>query len=155
MTTYIRDTRNGDVFSTSTPQYYDGADYERLTVKSGKAALKQSALVRLHKILKPGDTVYSILRHVSSSGMSRCIDFFVFRDNEPVCLSGLIKDLGTYKRHATRQGLIVGGCGMDMGFHVVYQLGSRMWPDGTPAPHGTRNGEPDSDGGYALNHRWL
>ena len=23
------------------------------------------------------------------------------------------------------------------------------------APHGTRNGEPDSTGGYALKHRWL
>lgn len=44
---------------------------------------------------------------------------------------------------------------MDMGFHVVYALGSALWPDGTPAPHGTRNGEPDTAGGYALKHEWL
>ena len=57
--------------------------------------------------------------------------------------------------HHTTGGLVIGGCGMDMGFHVVYNLGRAMWPDGTPDPHGTRNGEPDRDGGYALKHRWL
>jgi len=44
---------------------------------------------------------------------------------------------------------------IDMGFHVVYNLGRTLWPEGTPEPHGTRNGEPDRDGGYALNHQWL
>ena len=45
--------------------------------------------------------------------------------------------------------------GMDMGFAVVYDLGLSLWPAGTPAPHGTRNGEPDANGGYALKHSWL
>ena len=52
-------------------------------------------------------------------------------------------------------GAIIQGCGMDMGFSLVYELGAYLWPEGTDKPHGTRNGEPDSDGGYALNHRWL
>jgi hypothetical protein len=47
------------------------------------------------------------------------------------------------------------GAGMDMGFELVYRLGQAMWPNGTPEPHGTRNGQPDSDGGYALEHKWL
>lgn len=37
----------------------------------------------------------------------------------------------------------------------VYSLGRTLWPDGTRAPHGRRNGQPDSDGGYALKHSWL
>lgn len=52
-------------------------------------------------------------------------------------------------------GIKIGGCGMDMGFHLVYHLGRVLWPNGTPEPHGTRNGEPDSDGGYALKQRWI
>jgi hypothetical protein len=52
-------------------------------------------------------------------------------------------------------GITIGGCGMDMGFELVYQLGYALWPNGTPAPHGTRNGEPDTNGGYALRQRWL
>ena len=52
-------------------------------------------------------------------------------------------------------GLVVGGCGFDAGFEVVYNLGSLLWPNGTPEPHGTRNREPDSTGGYALKQdRW-
>lgn len=52
-------------------------------------------------------------------------------------------------------GIVVGGCGMDMGFHLVYNLGRTLWPTGTDNPHGRRNGHPDSDGGYALKHGWL
>jgi hypothetical protein len=58
-------------------------------------------------------------------------------------------------RTARDGSLVIGGCGMDMGFHVVYTLGSYLWPAGPDKPRGTRNGEPDSDGGYALKHRWL
>lgn len=53
------------------------------------------------------------------------------------------------------QGIKIGGCGMDMGFALVYDLGATLWPKGTPKPHGKRNGEPDSEGGYALKHSWL
>lgn len=95
------------------------------------------ASIMLHKVLKPGDTVYTVLRHVSSSGMSRRIDCYA---------------IGIAKRHASKQGLVVPGCGMDMGYHLVYSLGCALWPKGTKKPHGTRNGEPDSTGGYALKH---
>jgi hypothetical protein len=54
-----------------------------------------------------------------------------------------------------REGIVVGGCGMDMGFHLVYNLGATLWPKGTEKPHGTRNGEPDTSGGYALKSRWI
>lgn len=46
--------------------------------------------------------------------------------------------------------LMLGGCGYSKPSHIGYSLGRALWPDGTPEPHGTRNGEPDSDGGYAL-----
>lgn len=47
------------------------------------------------------------------------------------------------------------GCGMNMGFHFIYSLGASLWPNGTPKPHGRRNGAPDSDGGYALKYSSL
>lgn len=58
-------------------------------------------------------------------------------------------------RIGSHGGIVMGGCGMDMGFSLVYNLGSALWPNGTPTPHGTRNREPDSTGGYALKSRWL
>lgn len=120
---------------------------------------KEECRAALLKILKPGDTVHCILRHVSRSGMMRHIDFYTMQTNDKGApdmrwLSTYIADLGEYSQ--TNNGALkVGGCGMDMGFSVVYNLGAQLWPNGTAKPHGRRNGEPDSAGGYALKHQWL
>lgn len=116
---------------------------------------RAEALQSLREHFKPGQTVYTILRHVSSSGMSRDISVITIDDEGQIrqwdwavaCVLG--------EPLAKREGVRVGGCGMDMGFHLVYNLGRTLWPDGTPEPHGTRNGQPDCDGGYALKQRWL
>lgn len=52
------------------------------------------------------------------------------------------------------------GCGMDMGFDLVYTLGRCLYPKGFKLPKGKRgrNGDKsgfDNDGGYALNQIWL
>lgn len=116
---------------------------------------RAEAVMHLRKILKPGDTVYTVLRHVSSSGMTRRIDLYVIRKNALMYLSGYAAKAIGLRRHRTREGIVVGGCGMDMGYHLVYELGAVLWPKGTPKPHGRRNGEPDSEGGYALHHKWI
>ena len=56
---------------------------------------------------------------------------------------------------AKHGGIKIAGCGEDLGFALGYELGMTLWPQGTPKPHGMRNGEPDSNGGYALKHRWI
>lgn len=113
------------------------------------------ALSQLRAMLIPGETVYTVLRNVSRSGMCRSIDLYNMRENAPVWISRLAARACGFNWDAKREALKVGGCGMDMGFHAVYTLGACVWPQGTDAPHGVRNGEPDSDGGYALKHRWM
>lgn len=148
---------------------------------------QDEALSRLRGWLKPGDTVYTILRHVSSSGMSRDISAVFIKPNTKDGQS--IYDLDYNAQvalgwpSAKGAGIRVGGCGMDMGFHMVYSLSSRMFPDGfgivgekggkkkrpkTQAEAATmkkegwkfygRNGDSsgwDTSGGYALNQKWL
>ncbi len=113
---------------------------------------REEAKDRLRELLKPGDTVYTILRHRSRSGMSRRISAVTADHHD---LDWLIERAGIFKSSSRGPGLVLGGCGMDMGFHLVYNLGASLWPNGTPEPHGRRNGEPDSAGGYALKQRWL
>ena len=65
-----------------------------------------------------------------------------------------------HQRNDKDGSVIVGGCGMDMGFNIVYSLSRRLWPKGFKLPKGKagRNGDTsgtDTDGGYALNQRWL
>lgn len=97
---------------------------------------KQHAIERLHEILKPGDKVYTILRHVSKSGMNRCIDLYAFKNEpgeaEPVKyrLTGYVCDACGYTYDRKHESLKIGGCGMDMGFAVVYDLSYVLWPSG-------------------------
>lgn len=116
---------------------------------------RTESMAELRAMLKPKDTVYTRLNHCSRSGMMRVIDLFVIRENEPRRITWQVcaATNGTYNEK--HDGLRMDGCGMDMGFAAVYNLGRTLWPDGTPEPHGTRNGEADSDGGYALKHRWM
>lgn len=119
------------------------------------AAEKAESIRELKKLLRPGSEVQCVLRHVSASGMSRRIDFFVIKGNETRRLTYLISRVLDYSLSNKDGALVVQGCGMDMGFSVVYGLGATLWPKGTKKPHGRRNGEPDHEGGYALKHRWL
>lgn len=146
--------------------------------KQGKSdASKQEAIERLHKAVQPGDTVYTVLRHVSRSGMQReislvAIDRLTAADviaRHAATRTDALGDIGrdayvTLDYWASRaigwrlgkhDGIVVGGVGMDAGFWLVYSLGLNLWPHGTPKPHGRRNGEPDRNGGYALKQRWL
>lgn len=114
----------------------------------------EHALTFLRKYLKPGTEVYTNVSHVSSSGMTHHIQLLVPHKKEIVDLSwhaAQVLGWGMGKHGGVR----VGGCGMDMGFHLVYELSGRMWPKGTRRAHGRRNGEPDKSGGYALKHRRL
>jgi hypothetical protein len=136
-------------------------------------AERDEARAKLREWLKPGDTVYTILRHVSASGMSREIGVVILQpdgkggtvDLHPNYLVG--KAIG--ERIGKRDGVIMGGCGMDMGFQLVYMLSWALWPEGVPCAgdrccSNDHSNHPDAergpeimhqDGGYALRQRWL
>lgn len=121
-------------------------------------AEQQEAITKLREWLKPGDTVYTILRHVSRSGMQREISLVIInKGGEILHLNYSVAKALDY-RQGKRDGLIVGGCGMDMGLHLVYNLGRVLFPDGFAVEGRGRNGDMsghDNDGGYALKHQWL
>ena len=94
----------------------------------------------LLKYLQPGDKVFSVIRHVSASGMMRHIDFFTFKENRPIYLSGYIADVLGYSR-TDAGALKVRGTGMDMCSSVVSNLCYYLW--GTPPAHDPRWNDPD------------
>lgn len=119
---------------------------------------KVEAIKHLRNLLKPGTTVYSVLRHVSQSGMTRRIDFYTVVKGDIVCISGWIADATGYRRSKNHDGLVVQGCGMDMGFAVVYDLSRTIYPKGFKRKGWRRNNDmidQDTDGGYALVSRWM
>lgn len=89
---------------------------------------REEAIKELKTLIKPLDSVYTTVTKVSRSGMSRRIRVFIMRKNEPREITHLVAMALNLKRN--EYGLNIGGCGMDMGFKVVYDMGSVMFPKG-------------------------
>ena len=133
-----------------------------------KSMERQEAIERLKEWVKPGDTLWTQIKHVSRSGMSRVIQVVKLENNEPSWLGYNIALALGWSYDRQREGVRVGGCGMDMGFHLVYELSHVLWPDGwtcigkecRSSKHQGADfqkrikGEVHKDG-YALNQRWL
>lgn len=149
---YFMEAPSGDVFRTSNPEYHK--ECKELPRAEGQKRYRAQVLRDIKKIVKPGQTIYCTLRHVSASGMQRRISLHTIHKGELVSLDFSTAIL-TGRTRSDKGGIVCNGCGMDMGFDLVYSLGYAIWPKGTPKPHGRRNGEPDSDGGYALKHCWI
>ena len=129
---------------------------------------KKESLEQLQGIIKPGDTIYTVLRHVSRSGMSRNLDCYIMEDKQPLRISYLVAKALGYPTNDSE--IKVFGCGMDMGFSIVYGLGAAMFPggfscigeNGTPRCQSNdhhnyedRKNTFHKDGGYALRHVWM
>jgi len=107
-----------------------------------KAARKRinDEMEAAEKAIAPLRELFVIARHVSSSGMSRRLSLHVFRNGSPLQLSyNASIALGyRYRYHDRDSAVVMGGCGMDMGFALVYELSHALYGDG-----------------YLLKHRWL
>lgn len=83
----------------------------------------------LRATLTPGSTVSTKVLHVSRSGLSREIGAYIVRDGQIVNISWQVAAI-IGARYGDRGGVVLGGAGMDMTFYLVYQLSSRLYPEG-------------------------
>ena len=140
-------------------------------------AEQTAAIETLRTYYKPGDTVHTLLESMSRSGMSRSIRV-VLPVQEPDRRTGrpsidflhpnhLVAVALGLRRSKSGDGVILGGCGMDMGFALAYELSHALYPTGYECigqgcpSNDHSNGDRDytphrhAEGGYALRHRWL
>lgn len=109
----------GEVFQTMHPEYHKNDTL--ISQAKGKALHIQQTKEKVKAILEGVDTIYGIVRKVSSSGMSRDIDLYIIKDNKPFYLTGYASIILGYSLSKDR-GMKVQGCGMDMVFHCVSSL---------------------------------
>lgn len=117
--------------------------------------------------LPPGTTVYTDLKHVSRSGMLRIIKVYI---NTPEGIRDISYHVATVLNTTLEPkygGIKRTGCGMDMGFDLIYNLSYELYPNGYTCPgkncesndhyNGDKNYTPHhhNSGGYALKQRWL
>jgi len=129
---------NGEVHNLS---FAPGPESEGRKVSNaeGKRMRQEYTLAKLREMIPDGSTVYTILRSVSRNGMSRRISLAFICNGRIGTIDHLAGDALGY-RVSNRGGLIVGGCGMDMGFALVYSLSCAL--------------HPDADG-YSIRHEWI
>ncbi len=88
----------------------------------------------LERLLKEwfpkGSTAYTTAVHVARSGMSRHIKVFATPKKGVIQnVSGYVADYLDW-RYTNKEAVFVSGCGMDMGFHLIYTLSSVLYDDG-------------------------
>jgi hypothetical protein len=126
------------------------------TIKTKPLSDKQLAAAQLEQETRDwlielfaGDkkpNVLTLIRHVSSSGISRDISVYYVKDNRLHNITYYVgKAIGwqLVERNGSRA-IKVGGAGMDMGFHLVYTLSSVLYRDTI-----------EGDAGYYLNQSWI
>lgn len=94
---------------------------------------------KLKKLFPEGSTAYTLVTKVAPSGMSRHIMVTgSSKRGEVENVSWYIAKLLDWTYKDNTRSVFVGGCGMDMGFHLVYTLSSELYDDG-----------------YAIKQSWL
>ena len=134
--------------------------WDEMTKKEQDAELVENATRFLRKHCKPGSTVYTNLLHVSRSGMTRDISAHIVIKGEIVTISGYVARVLGYQ-HRDSGGVRMGGCGMDMGFHLVHSLSYALHGHKDKNVPAERKCYPFSPtrkayrSGYSINHRWI
>jgi hypothetical protein len=117
-----------------------------LSKKAQKEQDRESARAYLLSILNKQNrpTLYTNLKSVSSSGMSRDMKVLAVVEGEIVDITYYVGklDIGTIKERNGQRVIRVGGCGMDMGFHVVYTVSAVLYGY-------------EERGAYTIRHEWI
>lgn len=117
-----------------------------LSKKALAAAEKAEAIAKLREWFPKGSTVYTNVEHVSRSGMLRHISVWGYgRDDagkiamdangEPYCVHPNYSVALALGWSMARDSVKVSGCGMDMCFHLVYNLSHVIHGDGYALKH--------------------
>jgi hypothetical protein len=136
---------NGETtIKTSNPENFNEG-WTRLSEKEGKARYIAEFETDLRDMLENNPNVYTILRHVSTSGMKRAIDLIVIDEGKPRNISYAASIVMGWRMDGKHGGIVANGCGTDMGFSLVNNLSMRLY---CPEKY-------DHDSAYRLKHHWL
>ena len=119
-----------------------------LTKKQAAELERSESIERLRTLFAGNEKplIYTILRSVSSSGMTRHISLFYASSAglTNITYSAALALGWPLSEKNGHRAIRVSGAGMDMGFHLVYTLSSVVY-----------RGHADSDAGYLLEQEWL
>lgn len=111
---------------------------------------QESAIRELRRLFRAGSTAYTNVTHESRSGMSRSIEVYRVKGSEIRDVSHLVAEALGYTFDTRNGGVKMQGCGMDMGFALVYNMSRTIH-----AKSRSKLLKNKSDTGYLVKQRWL
>ena len=91
---------------------------------------KERELKKLQDWIKPDQKVWTKVTHIAQSGMSRSIEPYIVVGRDIINITyseSVVLDLPIHQRHG---GVKIPGCGMDMGFKLIDDLGYVLYGKG-------------------------
>ena len=113
--------------------------------KAQKIEQQETSITFLKENIKADNIIYTSLQSVSSTGMSRRLKIYIVKDNQIIDITYDTANALEYRYNFEKGSLIIGGCGMDMGYYVVCSLTSLLNTRVTP----------ENTNCYKLNHKWI
>lgn len=93
--------------------------------KTEKQEIIENSIKQLKSYLPEGAEVLTLCNRVSKSGMSRRIKVYTIKNNGLCNLTYLVSKVLGYSQND--EGLLVKGCGMNMGFHIVHSIEQNLF----------------------------
>lgn len=151
---------NGEVYEYDSVwnRALERGDCVKVTGKEAEGLLHAYRQGRLLALIKPKDTVYTVtVQSTGNTSHHKCLITAISEEGRTYIrdITRDVADLCGHKVSDKTGGIVMGGWGYSRSFQIVYGLGLALWPEGTAEPHGVRNGEPDNNGGYALQQQSL
>lgn len=161
---------SGTVIETQHPECWNSdPNAKRISAKKGKQLQRDEARERLRVLFPPGSEVHCSVTQVARSGMSRQIAVYAIEDGQIRNVSRWVAWATESRLSKSDDAVIIGGCGMDMCFALVYNLSHALYRDGftctgetcpsndhSNPPRPARDGKMHhSESGYALRHRTI
>jgi hypothetical protein len=103
-----------------------------LSKKQEREQEQESAKEFLRKVFASQEraTAWTILKSVSASGMSRDMKVITQYEGRVIDITWYVSNASSVGQLRERNGqrvVRVGGCGMDMGFHLIYSLSIALY----------------------------
>jgi hypothetical protein len=149
---------NGETYCVDDPSIFRNAKV--LPRKEGERAYHEFKRKELLALINPGDTIYTVQTKDAVNGAASWHKLLIpaVSPEGRFYIRDITRDVAALQGHKLNKyedSIVMSGTGYSRSFQLVYGLGLALWPTGTDKPHGVRNGEPDSNGGYALKQQGL
>lgn len=103
------------------------SDTAILTPKKAQTEKERAIEYLKERFVKPGCTIYTILRHVTHEGTTRFLDVYCIKDNEPYRITHSVAEVTGYKYNRHWEAIRIPGYGFCADTEIAHAIGRALF----------------------------